>query len=84
MAKADPELRFKCLDLAMRSSTFKLETALVTAERFVAFVEGQDTDTKPAPEPAPKAEPEVKKLPGQPAKAPKTAGKTAAKDSPSS
>lgn len=70
MSKADPELRFKCLELAMRSSTYKVESALETAKRFVTFVEEAEA-------PSPKAT----KNTGQPAKAPKTAGKTAAEDS---
>lgn len=75
MAKADPELRFKCLDLAMRSSTFKLETALATAARLVEFVEQEPEAPEPEPEPE-------KETTGQPRKGPrKTAGKTAAEDS---
>lgn len=73
MPKADMEMRLKCLDLAMRSSTYKIDSALVTAERLVEFVE---RDTTPAAPDSPPAEEETS---GQPRKRPrKTAGETAA------
>lgn len=66
MAKAAPELRFQCLDLALKASTYKTESGLQLAQRLVDFVE---QDTAPAD-----------KKDGTTAKAaPKTAGKTAAK-----
>ncbi len=63
MAKADTELRFKCLELAMKANTYKIESGLDMAARFVDFVE-QETASK--------------KLGTTRKTAPKTAGKTAA------
>lgn len=65
MAKADPELRFKVIELAMKQATYKIDTAFETAERILDFVE---TETKSG------GQPEAPKKRGRP---PKTAGKTA-------
>jgi hypothetical protein len=46
MAKADTELRFKCLELAMRANTYKLESGLTMAARFVEFVEQETAGKK--------------------------------------
>lgn len=63
MAKVSEEIAFQCLDLAMKQSTYKLETGLDTAARFIDFVATHSG-----------GQPEAPKKRGRPAK---TAGKTA-------
>lgn len=63
--RADHEMRFRCLELAMKSSTYKIDSALETAERLVKFVEQEP--------PAPAKEHGTTR----PKRAPKAAGKTA-------
>ena len=65
----DPDLKFKIMDLAFRSSTYKEDSAFGLYDRMLAKIEG-------APARKPKAEetpPDNPKGPG------KTAGKTASK-----